>query len=468
MTIQGINRCQLLAQVAANPNIDNKYRVSKDSLNNWSNKLERIKNSITYSSSKIQMQEFLNIFEDIAAIYKKAGVSKRLPQSVLIAVFTEGAFSALDPYTVAYWPSQVEAFERLLTNQFPGVGIRFSTAKGAMTIESVLADTPAYYSGIEIGDVIEAVDGISTENMSSNCAVNKITGPEGTKVCLTIRRPQEDATYDFSMQRAKIVVPTVHGWQRNHSGQWNYMLDDESKIGYIRISSFNPRTAGDFSLAFSELISKKMKGLILDLRSNPGGIVTSAVEIADTFITKGLIVRTQPRFGMATYSSAQKENSNPNIPVVILINEHTASAAEILSGCLNDPKHARATLVGSRSYGKGSVQSIVSHIEGVPRLKYTMAYYHMPSGQRVESRSEMQKQGRDDWGVCPDIDVKLYDYQIKQMKEVQKVNCGQMNKSTGAISSIKRYDSTQTIDSDDQLAIGLLVLKARVIQSGYK
>jgi len=317
--------------------------------------------------------------------------------------------------------------------------------------------------------VIEKVDGIPTKDMSITCAVKNITGPAGTKVTLTVRRPQEEETRDITITRAKITVATILGWQRSQSGQWVYMLDDVNKIGYVRITSFDERTSLGLEKVLLELEAQGMKGLILDLRINPGGLLNIAAEVVDKFIDEGAIVSTRPRFGAWNYMSARKENTHPDYPLVILISRYSASASEIVSGALADPKHKRAVLVGERTYGKGSVQGVVYHPGEGAQLKYTMAYYHLPSGQRVEGQEAMKKQGRTDWGVGPNVEIKLRRDEMDKMSDVRMdndvlVRADHVNGS----GALKKHTMEETLESDPQLAIGLLVLKSEVIQKSER
>ena len=221
---------------------------------------------------------------------------------------------------------------------------------------------------MDAGDNIEKVDGDENKDMTITCAVKKITGPQGTKVTLTIRRPAyeeeaEDKVWDIVITRAKIIVPPIRGWQRTEKGRSLYMLDVENKIGYIYITSFDSRTSGDFEKVLVELERASMKGLLIDLRGNPGGLLPSAIEIVDKFIEKGLILTTQPRFGVWTYEDA-KRKTHPDYPIVILITSDSASASEIVAGALADKTYERAVRVGDRTHGKGSVQSITSYPGG--------------------------------------------------------------------------------------------------------
>jgi carboxyl-terminal processing protease len=469
ITIKAVSRCKLLAEVMSKLGVDNEYKITNAQYVAWLAALEKTVNEINQSQTDIGKDEFVDVFNKVLAMNESSQAGTALPATLLIAQFATGAMSGLDPYTVIYWPSQAQDFEKAVTNQFSGIGIKFSTKEGLTKVVSVLPDTPAHKSGLQAGDIIRAVDGIEMKDISSDCAVKKITGPEDTKVTLTIRPCDEDETRDITLERTRIIVPSVHGWQQTETGKWLYVIDGPDKIGYVRISSFNSRTADDFERVLCQLEENGLKGLILDLRSNPGGLLSAAVEIADKFITEGLIVRTQPRFGMSTYISAHQEGTHADYPIVVLISPFTASASEILAGVLQDQKYKRAFLVGQRSYGKGSVQSITSYCGNGAQLKYTVAYYHLPSGQRVESRDLMEKLGRTDWGILPNVNVELRSDGLQKMANVQKAN--ESVETIGrddALGSMNRYSHQETVDADPQLAIGLLVLKSKMIQAGHE
>ena len=469
MAIKGIDRCKLLAEVMSKLGVDNEYKMTNAQYAVWLKALEKIVNEINQSQTDIGKDEFVDVFNKVLAINESSRAGTALPATLLIAQFAKGGLSALDPYTVIYWPNQSQAFEKAMTNQFSGIGIKFSKQEGLAKVVTVFPDTPAYKSGLQTGDIIMAVDGIETKDIPSDCLVKRITGPEDTKVTLKIRRSNEDKVCDISLDRAKIIVPSVHGWQRTKTGKWLYMIDDSDKIGYVRISSFSSRTADDFESVLCQLEENGLKGLILDLRSNPGGLLSAAVEIADKFITEGLILRTQPRFGMSTYISAHKEGTHAVCPIVVLINPFTASASEILAGVLQDQKYKRTILVGQRSYGKGSVQAITSYCGKGAQLKYTVAYYHLPAGQRVESRDLIETLGRTDWGILPNVNVELQSNELQEIAKVQKAN--EFVVTIGKedpLNSMNRYSNQETIDADPQLAIGLLVLKSKMIQAGHE
>jgi carboxyl-terminal processing protease len=470
LAIEAIKRCKLLAEVMnLSPDARRSLAesgVSSDErrLSTWSSGLAAILDEMGKPPMDVSRNKFIDIFEKVLALNS---TTIGLPPQILIAQFAEASLSALDPYTAIVWPKQVEDFEKIMTNEFTGIGIEISKEKGLLTVASLLPDTPAYNSGLDAEDVIEKVDGVETKDMSLSCAVKSITGPAGTEVRLTIRRAGEDKTRDITIRRAKIIVPTIRGWQRTETGKWLYMIDKSRKIGYVHITSFSEKTSSDLEGVLNQLEAEGLNGLILDLRFNSGGLLNTAVEVANKFLEEGPIVITRPRSWVSsTYAWAHKEGTHPNYPLVILINSLSASASEIVAGALADPLHNRAILVGERTHGKGSVQGIISYPKGGAQLKYTMAYYHLPSGQRVKSRDEVKKQGGEDWGVGPGIKVKLRSDEIKKMFDVHRDN----DVLVGADHDkealpLRKHTIEESLSADPQLAVGLLVVKSKLIQN---
>ena len=479
MATKGIRQCELLGEVmslsfseiseslnAVSPGESSEDPFSPPSseqLSAWKVGLSAILDEIERSATGVDKDKFIDVFDKSLSLNQ---VTAQLPEQVLIAQFAEAALSGLDRYTVMIWPRQVQEFEKMMTSQFTGIGIEISKQKGQLTVASLLPDTPAYNSGLDAGDVIELVDGIETKDMSLTCAVRTITGPAGTKVALSIKRTGEEKRRDITITRAKITVPTIRGWQRTASGKRKYMIDEESRIGYVRLTSFSGGTADALERVLSELEAEGLRGLVLDLRFNTGGLLDSAVEVTDKFIKEGLIVSTRPR-GLWTYISAHKEGTHPNYPLVVLINSYSASASEIVAGALVDERHERAILVGERTHGKGSVQGITHQPGGGAQLKYTMAYYHLPSGQRVESQDAMKKEGRTDWGVGPDIEVKMRNDEVRKMTAVQRDNNVLVQVGRDKNNAVlKKHTAEETLTSDPQLAVGVLVIKSKLIQAG--
>jgi carboxyl-terminal processing protease len=431
----------------------------------WVAALDAVLDDVTKPPS-MSRDKLIDVFEKVLVLNK---TTLKLPDEIIIAQFAEGALSSLDDYTVMVWPKQVQDFEKAMTNEFTGIGIEIVKDKGLLTVASLLPDTPAYNSGLDAGDVINKVDGLDTKDMSLMCAVKNITGPAGTKVTLSVRRQSIEQSFDITITRAAIIVPTIRGWERSESGKWLYMIDPNNKIGYVRLGSFSDRTTGELEKVLDELESQKLSGLILDLRFNSGGLLDVAANVVDKFIEEGLIVSTRPRFGVWTYMQAHKKGTHPDYPLVILINRFSASASEIVAGALADKTHNRAVLVGERTHGKGSVQGIAQYPNGGAQLKYTMAYYHLPSGQRVESQEVMKKQGRKDWGVAPNIEVYLRSDEFRKMNDIQRDNdvLAKADHDIGS-SPLKRHIIQETLEADPQLAVAILVVQSKLIEAGVE
>jgi len=486
MAVKAIDRCKQLTEVIktlsqqspdaqnAGKNATNLTKITWEAqeLSAWSSSLDGLLDEVKSASDGLVglgRSRFLEIFSKVLDL-NKATVD--LPEPLLISQFSEAAFASLDPYTVIVWPKQVQDFEQMMTNEFTGIGIEISRVKGLLTVSSLLVDTPAYNSALDAGDVIEKVDGLLTKDMTLFCAAKKIKGPAGTKVKLTIRRPSEDKgvedkVFDTTITRDTIVVPTVRGWQRVKDGKWLYMVDEENKIGYVRLTSFSSDTALGLENALRELEGEGMRGLILDLRSNTGGLLDQAVAVVDKFVEEGTIVSRQPRAGQQPiYEEAHKRGTHPNYPLVILINSRSASASEIVAGALADPVHKRGVLIGARTHGKGSVQGITGYLGKGAQLKYTMAYYHLPSGQKVESQEAAEKKGTKDWGVAPNVEVDLRTDELKKMLEVQRQNDVLVKADHEQTNEdFKKHTIKETLETDSQLAVGLLVVRSKLIQS---
>lgn len=480
MALKGLRRSRLLAEVVrcsydeieeskndkdtAVPFHELLYRPDQDSIDAWNAALDALKADVEQAGEGFSRERFLDVFNQVLLLNT---TTVMLPKSILIVQFSEAALMVLDPHTVIVWPERADDFKKGLTGEFSGIGIVIQREKGLLKAASLLPDTPAYKSGLDAGDIIEMVDDVPTKDMPLNCAVKHITGPSGTDVKLTVRTPGEDTTRDLIITRAKIVVRTIRGWQRDTNAKWKYMIDEKRRIGYVRLTSFNEKSAAEFETVLKELEGQDVKGLILDLRSNLGGLLESARDICNKFISKGLIVRTQPRWGIPSYLTASSYGTHPDYPLVILVNRHSASASEIVSGALQDPKYNRAVIVGERTHGKGSVQQLSYRPGGGATLKYTIAYYHLPSGQRVESREDMEKLGRDDWGITPDVAVKLIPDEMKKLFDFQRDN-DLLAKADHDLDAapLKKHTIEDTLDADPQLKVALLVVRTKLLEQG--
>ncbi|MBN1126298.1 MAG: S41 family peptidase [Sedimentisphaerales bacterium] len=465
MAHKALQRCLVLSEVLQRSRDDLAFQVvDAEKHTKWRTGISTLQGDLEDVLKKTSKNKLLLIFDEVLALNK---VTLGLPNEIVISQFSEGALSALDPFTMLVWPWNIQDFEKNMRQQFFGIGVEISKATGVLKVSSLLPDTPAYRSGLDAEDIILAVDGESTEEMTIFCAVSKITGPKDTKVTLTVKHAASGKTEDITITRGKIVVPPIRGWQRDADSQWRYMIDEENKFAYIRVTSFTENTVPDVDAILDELEAKGLGGLVLDLRFNSGGYLVSASGLVDLFVEEGVIVTSQPRPGRGWPSEerANKRNTHPNYPLVVLINGQSASASEIVAGALQDPKYNRATLVGSRTYGKGSVQVVVPDRATGSQLKYTMAYYHLPSGQPVKNRYIMEKQGRKDWGIAPDVEIELTLSELQEMIDIQRANevLAKADHDNNA-SPMVRHSMEETLKSDPQLALGLLILQAKQIE----
>jgi carboxyl-terminal processing protease len=434
---------------------------SKDKLPDFAAGLDALRKNYSSELPGLSKDQFIKLFGEILVLNS---ATMNLPEQMVVRHFAEAALSALDPHTVIIWPKEKEDFEKNMTNEFTGIGVEISKADGLLRAASLLPGTPAYNSGMDAGDIIEAVNGEKTRDMPINCAVSKITGPAGTKVMLAIRRDNEEKTRDIEITRARIIVPTTRGWSRDNLGGWLYFVDEKNHIGYVRVTNFSATTASDLDGILTMLESQGMQALILDLRYNFGGFLQSAAEVTDMFVDKGIMVSTQPRVGLPTWEAAHKKGTHPYYPLVILINPASASASEIVAGALADKTYSRATLVGQQSYGKGRVQTPSDYPGGGAQLKYTMAYYHLPSGEKVRDRFAMEKLGRKDWGIMPNVKIEPRSDEIRKMMDIQRDN--DVLASAGhdeSKSKLARHNLAEILQADPQLAVAILVAKAKLI-----
>jgi carboxyl-terminal processing protease len=436
------------------------FEPNSSAIANYTTGLTAIMQEVNEWSQGGSKENFLGIFSKVLELNLDTA---KLPEGVVIAEFAEASFAALDPYTVIVWPTNVADFEKIMTNEFSGIGIEIMKQKGQLTVGSLLPDTPAYKAGLDAGDVIESVDGMPTKDMPLPCAVKYITGPAGTKVKLMVRHEGEQQAKEMIITRAKIVVPTIRGWERTEEGNWQYMVDNNDKIGYIRVTSFSEKTAEDLEEAMESLELKGMKGLIIDLRYNSGGFFDSAVNVSDLFLDNGIIVVTRARFGLPAYSMAKKRGTHPDYPLVVLINSGSASASEIVAGALADPSHKRAILVGERTHGKGVVQGVTEYPGEGAQLKYTMAYYQLPSGQRVKSKEEAEKDKTNEWGIAPNVAVELRSDEIRRIFDIQRDNDVLVKAGHDKAVPVKKHTLEETIGADPQLETGIMVIKSKLV-----
>lgn len=336
---------------------------------------------------------------------------KDIDRRAVMEAAIRGVISKLDPYSNYIAPEDLDRFRTGVENEFGGIGIQLSTRDGELVITSPLVGTPAYEAGIIAGDRVTHIEGESTEGLNIDEAVKKLKGPVGTSVTMTVYHPSTFTSEEVKIRREIVQIETVLGDERLENAQWDFMYDHQHKLGYIRVSAFSRHTAEGLRSAIDGLLQNGMSGLVLDLRSNPGGLLTSAVEICDMFIKEGKIVSTEGRNSAKRVWTAEAEETLADFPMVVLIDHFSASASEIVAACLQD--HDRAVIIGERSWGKGSVQNIIELEDGKSALKLTTAGYQRPSGAKIHRFEDDDEE--DEWGVTPD------DGFVVEMSREQKV-----------------------------------------------
>ncbi|NMZ60725.1 S41 family peptidase [Pseudomonas nitroreducens] len=324
-----------------------------------------------------ELRTFAEVLDRVKAAYVEPVDDKTLLENAI-----KGMLSNLDPHSAYLGPEEFAELQESTSGEFGGLGIEVGSEDGFVKVISPIDDTPAANAGIQPGDLIVKIDGKPTKGQSMNEAVDSMRGKAGSPITLTIVRGG-GKPFDVTLKRAIIKVKSVK----------SQML--EPGYGYLRITQFQVNTGEETVKALAKLRNDnkgKLKGVILDLRNNPGGVLQSAVEVADAFLTKGLIVYTKGRIPNSELRfSADPADPSDGVPLVVLINGGSASAAEIVAGALQDQK--RGILMGTDSFGKGSVQTVLP-LNNDRALKLTTALYYTPNGRSIQAQ-----------GITPDIEV---------------------------------------------------------------
>ncbi len=333
----------------------------------------------------------------------------RIPDEVFVSEFADGAFAELDPFTSMIWPNDLEEFNKTTQGEFSGVGIQIqSDEDGSLKVATPLEDSPAYKAGIKSGDIVTHINGKNAKGITLNQAVKTITGARGTRVTLTVRSP-DGKVKDYDIRRDTIKVASVKGWLHRPGGGWDFFVDHDNKIGYMRMTNFTKDTADELDRALDDMGKAGARAAILDLRYNPGGLLTAATDVSDKFLGEGTIVSTHPdrdTGNAPTIATAKADGDDAAIPLVVLVNQYSASASEIVSGALKD--HKRALIVGERTFGKGSVQMLFPLTDRSAYLKLTTSHYYLPLGRCIHREENSQE-----WGVDPDVTVEMTPEQMR-------------------------------------------------------
>ncbi|MSR40965.1 MAG: S41 family peptidase [Phycisphaerales bacterium] len=419
--------------------------------------------------------------QSLREILKANKAGPQLPDSIIYREFGDGAINELsdrfeDEYSQVIWPDQLRRFQQMVQGDFVGVGVQIRhDDKREIMIVSPLEGSPASRAGVKAEDRIVGVNGESTVGWSLNKAVDNITGPEGSAVTLSLRREGRAEPFDVKLPRESIKIRSVNGWWKTGLDEtgaptWDWYADKESGIGYVRLTSFNDDSFRDFLEAVSAMrMERPLHGLVLDLRFNPGGLLKSAFEFSNLFIESGTVVSGQDKAGNTVWRLDAEPSRAVlrDLPLVVLVNQGSASASEIVAGALK--AHNAAVVLGERSFGKGSVQTVhgCGDQANDAQLKLTTQYYVLPPGVgETEGRLVHKRPGSLDWGVLPDLIVKMTPDQIAKSIELRSsADVLEEMRIAGSTATVRpNAQELLTSGVDAQLEFAMLILEARALK----
>ncbi len=364
--------------------------------------------------------ERMRLIADVLAEVEKSYVEDLddASRQKLVENMVNGGLQQLDPHSIYFNPDQLRDFETQSDGEFGGVGfiLAFDPKKNLLVVDTPMPNSPAYEAGIQTGDFITKIGDVDATGMRIDQARKLIMGKPGTSVELTMLRAGTEKTETIPLVRAMIEQSAVTGWERQADDplKWNYFIDRKHGIAFIRLLGFNGKTTRELKAALEECESAGAKAYILDLRDNPGGLLNEAIDVADLFLAQGGIVTTRVRGSEKSWSS--KDDGKPyekasDRPIAVLVNGGSASASEIVAGALQD--NGRAVVVGTKTYGKGSVQKIFDLPEG-GAVKITTEVWLTPSGKHLQRRMTNESESSN-VGIEPNdgLKVELTDEQWK-------------------------------------------------------
>ncbi len=418
-------------------------------------------NAATSDNDEKLMDGLLSDGDD--GVLAKNAATVGLPEEVICYWFADGSLAGLDPFSDMIWPGELADFVKMTHGTFSGVGIWIDLNNdGNLRVVSPLEDSPAYKAGIKADDVIARINGKNAKGISLTQAVKTITGPAGTTVLLGIRSP-DNQMKDYNIRRETIKVSSIKGYLRKPAGGWDYYVDPQNKIAYVRITNFTDTSAAEMSKALDDM-GDNVNGMILDLRDNPGGLLVAAIDVCDKFLDNGVIVSTRAdreTQNGPTVNSAKPDKNEFRKPLVVLVNQYSASASEIVSGALHDDH--RAILVGERTFGKGSVQMTYSLADGSACLKLTTSHYYLPSGRCIH-----REENSTTWGVDPDVEVEMTPEQINNVILARR-NLDVLRDASVAkqpveskVAAAPATQPTDLLTVDPQLSAAVLVLRLQI------
>ena len=409
-----------------------------------------------------------------------AGTSEAgIMEEAILHEFGNGAMSALDDYTAIIWPDELARFRRSTQGEFIGIGVQIQLDElQNIKIVTPLEGTPAQRAGFRSDDVIKKIDGRTAVGLGLDQAVELITGPANTKVDITVERMGDDGEpfeKEFTIVRQKIDLPSVKGWSKTGPGddEWDYFIDKEDKVGYLRLTGFTEDSTREFDRAVSQMKNDGLNALILDLRYNPGGLLDQAVNLASRFVSRGMIVKTVDASGITeTLNQAKRVSDHSSLsdfPVVVLVNEGSASASEILSGAIQAGAKkgmVDALVLGNRSFGKGSVQNVYLLPGARAAMKVTTNYYHIDAPRMIH-----KVPGATEWGIEPDVEIDMLPSQQQDALLLRReADVLPLDENGNIIEDAERPDPNTLLSegTDLQVETALVLLKSKVHEKSQK
>ncbi|TNC86736.1 MAG: peptidase S41 [Thalassolituus sp.] len=385
------------------------------------------------------LRTFTEIFERIRSSYVEEVDDETLFNNAI-----KGMLNSLDPHSAYLQEEDFSDLQENTSGKFGGLGIEVGMENGLVRVITPIDDTPAERAGIRAGDLIVSLDGEAVMGLSLGDAVERMRGEPGTPITIEVRRKGEQELLSFTIERAEIKVASVR----------TEMLD--SNIGYVRLTQFQENTGNELKSALQKWKeTTELNGLILDMRNNPGGVLQAAVGVVDTFISEGLIVYTEGRSPLSDVRyHASSDTLMPDIPIVVLVNGGSASASEIVAGALQD--HGRAVIVGTRSFGKGSVQTVLP-VSDTAAVKLTTARYFTPDGRSIQAQ-----------GIAPDIVVEQSEVTPNEQRYYKESDLpGHLENPDGEnTSSTADANDDDTNKSDDLISRDFQLYEAHTLLRG--
>ena len=408
--------------------------------------------SISFAAKQEQAQEQkpktddlykeLELFSDAVSIIRTDYVEEKKSKDLIYGAL-KGMLASLDPYSQFMDPDTYNEMKIETEGEFGGIGIEITVKDDLLTIISPIDDTPAYKAGLKAGDKIVKIDGAVTKDLTLVDAVKKLRGKPGTDVNIIVLRESEKKLLEFTITRSIIKIASIKKAEILDSG-----------IGYIRLTEFQENSPKDLAEALKKLEADNLKGLVLDLRNNPGGLLDVAVDVAGKFIEEGkVVVSTKGRVESQNFEFKSKnKNHHLDYPMVVLVNGGSASASEIVAGALQDYK--RALIIGTKSFGKGSVQTVIPMTDG-SAIRVTTSKYFTPKGRSIHGE-----------GIMPDIVVEYQEPSLKDKEVDKETALIEKLMDTKEKTEKEKQEEKKRKEFDNQLSRAIDVLKGIVIYNG--